>query len=181
MISGGDEIGRTQRGNNNAYCQDNEISWYDWEAVDQEFLEFSRKLVDYRCHHPAFRRRHWFQGRRIHGSDVYDIAWFTPEGDRMDEENWGEGFAKSIGVFVNGKTIPNPNPRGEPVTDDNFYLIFNAHFEPLEFTIPPAEWSENWLKELDTDLGWLEEPEVVSAGRKIMVQARSMVVLRGER
>jgi isoamylase len=180
MILGGDELGRSQSGNNNAYCQDNEISWYNWESIDEDLREFTARLIQYRKDHPVFRRRRWFQGRRIHGSDVHDITWFTMEGSRMEEENWGQGFAKSIGVFMNGKTIPNPNPHGEPVTDDNFYLIFNAHHEPLYFILPPAEWGEQWHKELDTNSGWLAESELVSAGSTITVEARSLVVLRNE-
>ncbi|MFN2368476.1 MAG: glycogen debranching enzyme, partial [Desulfurivibrionaceae bacterium] len=93
-------------------------------------------------------------------------------------ENWDQGYAKSLGVFLNGATIPNPNPRGEPVTDDNFYLIFNAHHEPLDFILPGPNWGERWLKELDTASGWLEEEEPLGAGERIEVTARSLVVLR---
>jgi glycogen operon protein len=180
MLLGGDEIARTQRGNNNAYCQDNEISWFDWETLDAELLEFCRKLIDYRQNHPVFRRRGWFQGRAIHGSDVSDIAWFTLEGEKMAEENWEHDYAKSLAVFLNGAAIPNPNPRGEAVTDDDFYLIFNAHHEPLEFTLPGAGWGERWLKELDTATGWLEADEALGAGERLEIEARSLVVLRHE-
>ncbi len=178
MLLGGDEIGRSQQGNNNAYCQDNEISWYDWEGVDEELLTFCRELIRYRTNHPVFRRRGWFQGRPIHGSEVDDISWFTMEGEQMAEENWDQAYAKSLGVFLNGATIPNPNPRGEPVTDDNFYLIFNAHHEPLGFILPGPDWGERWLKELDTARGWLEEEEALRANEQVEVAARSLVVLR---
>ena len=182
MLLGGDEIGRTQGGNNNAYCQDNEISWYDWDDVDEDLLAFCQRLFAYRAEHPVFRRRRWFQGRPIHGSDVEDIAWFTLEGEIMDEEDWGLGYAKSLGVFFNGATIPNPNPRGEPVTDDSFYLVFNAHHEPLEFQLPPREWGQTWIKELDTDHGWLDGEAATghAAASKLEVIARSLVVLRRE-
>jgi glycogen operon protein len=182
MLLGGDEIGRTQGGNNNAYCQDNEISWYAWDDVDEDLLAFCQRLFAYRAEHPVFRRRRWFQGRPIHGSDVEDIAWFTLEGEIMDEEDWGLGYAKSLGVFFNGATIPNPNPRGEPVTDDSFYLIFNAHHEPLEFQLPPREWGQTWIKELDTDRGWLDGEAATghAAASKLEVTARSLVVLRRE-
>ena len=103
MLLGGDEIGRTQRGNNNAYCQDNEISWYDWEHADEELLQFTRRLIRLRHRHPVFCRRRWFQGRPIHGTEVSDIGWFTPGGDEMTEEDWQAGFAKSLGVFLNGR------------------------------------------------------------------------------
>ncbi|MCA1785687.1 MAG: glycogen debranching protein GlgX, partial [Desulfobacteraceae bacterium] len=150
MLLGGDEMGRTQQGNNNVYCQDNELSWYNWENVDETLLDFCQKLIQYRKDHPVFRRRGWFHGRSIHGSEVYDIRWFTMEGDQMAEEDWGQGVTKSLGVFLNGTTIPNPNPRGEPVTDDNFYLIFNADHEALQFILPGPDYGTLWIKEIDT-------------------------------
>ncbi|MFO8085943.1 MAG: glycogen debranching protein GlgX [Desulfobacterales bacterium] len=178
MLSGGDEIGRTQQGNNNAYCQDNEISWYEWQNVDEKLLGFCRRLIRYRKAHPVFRRRGWFQGRPIHGGETNDIAWFTMEGEQMVEENWEHGYAKSLGIFLNGATIPNPNPRGEPVIDDNFYIIFNAHHEPLNFTLPDSRWGEHWLKELDTETGFTENEESFRAGDQLMIEGRSLVVLR---
>jgi isoamylase len=180
MLLGGDEIGRTQQGNNNAYCQDNEISWYNWENVDKPLLDFCQKLIQYRKDHPVFRRRGWFHGRSIHGSDVDDIRWFTMQGEQMAEQDWGQGFTKSLGVFLNGTTIPNPNPRGEPVTDDNFYLIFNADHEALQFILPGPDYGTLWIKEIDTETGWLEEPPSLKAGDAVMVAARSLVVLRHE-
>jgi isoamylase len=178
MLLGGDEIGRTQQGNNNAYCQDNEISWYNWETYDNDLLTFTQRLIRYRKDHPALRRRRWFQGRPIHGSEVKDIAWFGMDGKQMAEEDWGLGHAKSLGIFLNGGTIPNPNPRGEPVIDSNFYFIFNAHFEPLIFNLPESKWAEQWVKKLDSSTGWLEEKELCKAGDEIKVEARSLVVLR---
>ncbi len=178
MLLGGDELGRTQQGNNNAYCQDNEISWYDWNHIDEDLLQFCRDLISFRARHPVFRRRRWFQGREIHGAEVTDIAWFTLEGVQMDEENWGEGFAKSLGVFLNGKSIPNPNPKGDPVTDNSFYLIFNAHHEPLEFILPEQSWGQSWGVEFDTCAGCHESSPSLDAGKSIEVDARSLTVLR---
>ncbi len=178
MLLGGDEMGRTQQGNNNAYCQDNEISWYDWDNMDQGLLEFTRRLTRYFHDHPVFRRRRWFHGREIHGQEITDIAWFTHTGEQMSEEDWGQGFAKSLGVYLNGGAIPNPHPRGEPVTDDSFYLIFNAHHEELSFILPPDTWGGSWRKELDTAHGWMEQEEILGAGTELTVTARSMVVLR---
>ncbi|SDH10130.1 glycogen debranching protein GlgX [Nitrosomonas sp. Nm132] len=178
MLLGGDEISRTQKGNNNAYCQDNEISWYDWENADKDLLTFCQKLIEYRKDHPVFRRRHWFLGQPIHGSEVKDIAWFTLEGEQMSEKHWGLGYAKSLGVFLNGATIPNPYPRGEPVKDDNFYVIFNAHHEALIFTLPKTNWGALWIKEFDTDIGWLENEETLKAESQIKVEDHSVVVLR---
>jgi glycogen operon protein len=180
MLLGGDEFGRTQKGNNNAYCQDNELSWYDWETVDGELLDFCRKLIRFRKDHPVFRRRGWFQGRPIHGSEVKDIAWFSIEGQQMSEEDWGEDYAKSLGIFLNGATIPNPNPRGEPVFDDSFYVMFNAHYEPLEFSAPGEKWGSLWKKELDTAVGWLEEGKSLKVGERVVIEAHSLVVFRHE-
>jgi glycogen operon protein len=150
MLLGGDEIGRTQRGNNNAYCQDNEISWFDWVHADEGLLHFTRRLIRLRHRHPVFCRRRWFQGRPIHGSGVSDIGWFTPAGAQMSEEDWNAGFAKSLGVFLNGHAIPTPDERGERILDDSFYVMFNAQHEPVDFRLPPPEWGRRWTKVLDT-------------------------------
>jgi isoamylase len=183
MLLGGDEMGRTQQGNNNAYCQDNEISWYDWEHVDKDLLQFTRRLIAFRNRHPVFWRRRWFQGRMIHGTKVSDIGWFTPGGTEMSDEDWRAGFAKSLGVFLNGRAIPT-NERGEPVVDDNFYLMFNAHHEPLEFTLADSKWAKRWTMILNTaeEKDLLSEQETSGpesgAGDRIRVQPWSLVVLR---
>src|SRR5438105_6292780 len=151
MISGGDEIGRSQKGNNNGYCQDNELSWFDWENMDRPLFEFTRNLIELRRKHRIFHRRRWFQGRPLHGTDVKDIAWFTPQGKEMTEEDWKAGFAKSLAVFLNGDAITTPGLFGERVEDDTFYVVFNAHHEPLVFTMPDARLAPAWLKVVDTD------------------------------
>lgn len=181
MLLGGDESGRTQDGNNNAYCQDNELSWMDWENADWELLEFTRRLIRFRREHPVFRRRGWFHGKRIHGKEVKDIAWFTLEGKFMEEENWGEDFAKTVGVFLNGESIPNPNPKGEPVWDSCFYLLFNAHWEPLTFQLPSKKWGDKWNKVIDTAVDIIEAGETLHAEDEIEVQARSIAVLEAEK
>ncbi|OOG22430.1 glycogen debranching enzyme GlgX [Thioalkalivibrio denitrificans] len=178
MLLGGDEIGRTQQGNNNVYCQDNEIAWYDWKSRDGDLLEFTRRLIRYQHDHPVFRRRRWFQGRAIHGGEVTDIAWFTVDGKQMAEEHWGEDFAKSLGVYLNGQAFPAPDPEGRRVEDDDFYLIFNAHHEALEFTLPEERWGRAWLRELDTTEGWIKGEESLAAKSKLRVEGRSVVVLR---
>ena len=147
---GGDEIGRTQRGNNNAYCQDNEISWYDWQHADQGLLHFTQHLVRLRHAHPVFCRRRWFQGRPIHGTSVSDIAWFTPGGAEMSEDDWRAGVAKSLGVFLNGRAIPTPDERGERIYDESFYVMFNAGHEPMEFTLPDGKWGTKWRVVVNT-------------------------------
>src|SRR6266446_9299336 len=117
MLVAGDELGRTQRGNNNAYSQDNELSWLDWEHVDEDLLDFVRGLIKLRSDHRIFHRRGWFQGRELHGTDVKDLTWFRPDAQEMSEEDWQVGFAKSLGVFLNGASIQLPGEHGERVKD----------------------------------------------------------------
>ncbi len=183
MLLGGDELGRTQGGNNNAYCQDNGISWYDWASADQDLLQFTERLIRLRHEHPVFCRRRWFQGRPIHGSGVSDIGWFTPRGQEMSEEDWNAAFAKSLGVFLNGRAIPTPNERGEPVLDDSFYVMFNAHHEPLTFILPEQKWGEQWTTVLDTHDG-IDRTEngdtaqAYGAGAEVRIEPWSLVLLR---
>ena len=179
MLLGGDEMGRTQGGNNNAYCQDNEISWFDWEHVDQDLLEFTSRLIAFRQSHPVFRRRRWFLGRAIHGEGVRDIGWFRPDGELMSHEDWLHGFAKSLGVFLNGDAIPSRNAEGEEVKDDSFYVLFNAHHEPLPFRLPDRPgWGDRWREVLDTDEPLPEEGGIFEAGSEVTVQGRAVVVLK---
>jgi glycogen operon protein len=184
MLLGGDEMGRTQRGNNNAYCQDNELSWFDWEHIDESLLEFTRSVIKLRADHPIFRRRGWFQGRELHGSEVKDMAWFTPEAREMSEEDWQVGYAKSLGVFLHGAATQRPGEHGERVKDDSFYVIFNAHHEPLPFALPPQQFGGHWMRVLDTSTDALPElrrsrrAQQLQAGEQIEVQSRSVVVLR---
>jgi glycogen operon protein len=179
MLLGGDELGRTQQGNNNAYCQDNEISWYDWKRTDEALLEFTRSMIAFRQQHPVFRRRRWFQGQLIRGSGVHDIGWFSPDGTEMSEEDWNTGFVKSLGVFFNGEGIAAPDLRGERISDDSFYIVFNSHHEPMTFKLPARDWGRDWTKVLDTAEEGLEESEqTYRAGGEIQVQSRSQVVLR---
>ena len=203
MILGGDEMGRTQGGNNNAYCQDNETSWFDWSLKEEnaDLIALTARLAEFRREHPVFHRRRFFQGRPIHGTDVTDIGWFRSDGTEMEEEDWESGFAKSIGLFLNGEAIPDPDPRGEKITDDSFLLLLNAHHENLPFTIPKKDWGDHWVVVLDTDdlalrpeagavtapgghgttVAWepgLGEGEPVKTGDRIDVGARSLMVLR---
>ena len=112
MILGGDELSHSQQGNNNAYCQDNELSWLDWEHTDADFLAFCEDLIDLRSRHPVFRRRRFFEGEPIFSGELSDIAWFRPDGEEMTDEDWQTGFAKSLAVFLNGEALPDPDPRG---------------------------------------------------------------------
>jgi glycogen operon protein len=183
MLCGGDEIGRTQRGNNNAYCQDNEISWYDWDAADAHLLGFTRDLIRLRSQHPVFCRRRWFQGQPIRGSEVNDIGWFTPLGGEMSDQDWQAGFAKSLGVFLNGDATRTTDEHGRRTVDDSFYVMFNAHSDAVEFVLPEARWGEQWTLALDTS----EMPERVevdtvgrtlAAGEHLRVHGWSLVLLR---
>ena len=161
-------------------------------------MALSAQLAEFRKAHPVFRRRRWFQGRAIRGTGVTDIAWFSPDGTEMSDDDRNSGFAKSMAVFLNGQAIPDPDPRGERVVNDSFLLLFNAHHEPLEFTLPAKEWGEHWVVMLDTDdlpllhveptttttmmmatwePGW-GEGEPVKSGDHLEVGARSVVVLR---
>jgi isoamylase len=180
MICGGDEIGRSQKGNNNAYCQDNEISWFDWEHADDELYAFVARIVGFRRQHPVFQRRRWFVGRPLRGAAVSDIGWFKPDGQLMTEEDWNTGFARTLGVFLNGKDIPTPNERGEPILDDSFYILFNGHSEGIDFTLPTGPWGEHWAAIINTisAVPDLREREHFQAGSKVRVEGHSMMVLR---
>jgi isoamylase len=187
MLLGGDELGRTQGGNNNGYCQDNELSWFDWAGADAELLAFTRWLVGFRKAHPVFRRRRWFQGRTIRGQVTdgnVDIGWFSPDGTEMSEEDWEAGFAKSLGVFLNGSAIPSVDERGEPQTDDSFLLLFNAHFESIDFALP-ERYGRRWSLVLDTAVGMpvgvgSKPVPVLRAKASVAVTARSLRLLRRE-
>jgi len=180
MLLHGDEIARTQDGNNNVYCQDDEISWVDWD-LDQgrsELLEFTRRVIHLRRDHPVLRRRRFFAGAAEHGgeSDLQDIAWFSPSGDHMAAAAWHEDFARAVMVFLNGEAIGEPGARGEPVVDDSFLVLYNAHHEDLDFTMPVAEFGQTWTCVLDTDHN-LDPVQEVKAGETISVTGRSTVVL----
>lgn len=177
MLVAGDEFGRTQNGNNNAYCQDNEISWLNWKNADADLLDFTRRLIDLRKAHPVFRRRGWFQGQPIKGIGLEDIGWFLPSGTEMPDESWSHDFAKSLAVFLNGKALRLVEPDGRKISDNHFYVIFNAHDGNLEFTLPPQRYGAKWLKILDTSDG-NDNSTLYKALDKIEVEARSVVLLQ---
>ncbi len=181
MLVAGDEFGRTQGGNNNAYCQDNEISWLDWKNADRELLQFTRQLIALRKDHPVFRRRRWFTGLPIKGIGLEDIAWFLPDGKEMPDENWSHDFAKSLGVFLNGHGIRSTGSKGQQIVDDSFYIIFNAHYEPLEYIIPPAKYGDKWIKVLDTNEASIsKQDETFLPGETVVAESRSVVLLRNQ-
>jgi glycogen operon protein len=181
MIAHGDEIGRSQCGNNNVYCQDNEIAWMDWDLDDEaaDMLAFTQQVVALRLRHPVFRRRRFFRGRADHGGEnqVGDIAWFTPSGAHMTEQDWANGFARSVSVFLNGDAILEPDDHGQQVIDDSFLILFNAHYEPLTFTLPMKDYGLRWSIVLDTS-GVIPPGRKTRSRAKLSVSARSMVVLK---
>ena len=181
MIAHGDEIGRTQNGNNNVYCQDSELSWMDWSLVDtnSDLLKFARKMTALRKNHPVFRRRRFFEGEPIRtGDEVRDIAWLNPSSREMTHEDWDESIHKCVAVFLNGDAITAPNARGERVVDDSFLLCFNAGDKPVEFVMPPGDYAEEWTVELDTNHPTGDADQVVNAGEKVSLSSRSLLVLR---
>ncbi|ADJ44853.1 glycogen debranching enzyme GlgX [Amycolatopsis mediterranei S699] len=198
MILHGDELGRTQQGNNNAYCQDNELSWVDWSQLEhnRELFEFTSAVVDLRHQHPVFRRRRFFAGRPIRrGDELRDIAWFTPAGDEMTDQDWEAGFGRSIMVFLNGTAIPDLDARGERVVDDSFLLCFNAHDDDITMTVPDGEYGDEWAIVLDSATGevfhrsvggvlvggvagdQLATPRTIPGHGELVVGGRSLTVL----
>jgi isoamylase len=182
MLLHGDEMGRTQQGNNNAYCQDNELSWVDWTLVETnaDLVDFTAKLTQLRRDHPVFRRRRFFTG--VRGSDdLHDVAWFDTDGELMDDEDWENGLARTLAMFLNGDAITSPGPSGQQVVDDSFLLLFNAFESALDFVVPAGEWGKRWVVEFDT----AENPNRkspnqrrVTAGKSMSVEGRSAVLLR---
>ena len=180
MIAHGDEIGRTQQGNNNVYCQDSPLSWMDWalRETNADLLEFTKKVTALRKAHTVFRRRRFFDGEPIRtGDQVRDIAWLTPGGTEMSHDDWDSGF-KFVGMFLNGDAIPEPDSRGERVVDDSFLLCFNAHSKPIEFVTPDGDYAEQWTAVLDTWDATGTNGTVVKAGEAITVPGRSVLVLQ---
>ncbi|MDO5701452.1 MAG: glycogen debranching protein GlgX [Bowdeniella nasicola] len=181
MISHGDELGRSQAGNNNTYCQDTELSWISWDLDEsqEELLAFTRRLIALRHNHPVFRRRRFFAGAPEHGgeSDIGDIEWFTPAASRMSDADWNTTYARSIMVFLNGHAIPEPDQRGQRIEDDSFLVLFNAAAERIEFTMPDVTYGAAWEVVVDTN-----SPEtrgtLVSPGGTLMVESRSVAYLR---
>jgi isoamylase len=182
MIAHGDEIGRTQSGNNNVYCQDSELSWMDWSLVDKnaDLLTFARKVTALRKKHPVFRRRRFFEGEPIRtGDEVHDIAWLTPSGQEMTHEDWDKSFHhRCVAVFLNGEAIDAPDARGERVVDDSFLLCFNAHDERVEFVTPHDDYAQEWSVEIDTNDPVGAADLAVAAGATVEVPARSLLILR---
>ena len=175
LLLGGDEIGRTQGGNNNSYCQDNEISWFDWENADDDLRSYTRRLIALRRSHPVFRRRKF-----LTGAEAAELAWYTPAGTAMTEQEWADPTAHSLAVYLDGSDEPDEGDDGTPLLDDDFLVLVNAWWEPLDFTIPEEHPGQRWLPELDSYTGLLGPADgpAREAGQTVPVRARSVVVLR---
>ena len=184
MLTAGDEMGRTQRGNNNAYCHDDEISWLDWSIAPERsrLLEFVRRLIGLRRRHPVFRRRHFFQGRPIRGSGVKDIMWLKPDGGEMTDAEWQHEFPRCLGVMLAGEGMTEIDQRGRPVTDRNFLMLFNAHHEEIVFTLPNHTEGLRWLAILDTAHGHgLAGGGVHDGGSHYTLKGRSLALLQEQK
>ncbi|MDQ5808262.1 MAG: glycogen debranching protein GlgX [Actinomycetota bacterium] len=181
MLLGGDEMGRTQHGNNNAWCQDSDISWFDWELQDEQedLLAFTRRLIRLRQEHPAFRRTRFLKGEEVHGSGLPDVWWFRPDGRRMTTPDWTRPDAHVLGVFLNGDELLERDARGELVTDDSFLLLFNAHHEDVDFLLPGPRFGDRWVVELTTaDKEERHRGKEQDAGGPVAVMERSLLLMR---
>jgi glycogen operon protein len=179
MLRGGDELSHTQKGNNNGYCQDNELTWLDWDLdpARKQFLEFVRQAARIWTEQPVFQRRHFFQGRGIRGSDIKDLSWFSPSGEEMTDGDWEAGFAKCLGVRLAGDLIGDVDERGEPIVGETLLLLLNAHHEPIPFVLPATRAEHHWERLLDTSVS-SEEAKPLAGGEKYPLKGRSLVVLR---
>jgi glycogen operon protein len=174
MLLGGDEFGRTQGGSNNAWCQDNEISWFDWGSADGALREFVRRMIALRAEHPVFRRGSFLSGAASR-SGLPDVWWFRPDGRRMTQRDWTSPDTHTLGVFLNGQEIRARTDHGEEIVDDSFLLLFNAHFEPVEFTLPSRRLGAHWELELATGS---VDGESFAARAVVPVQEHSLLLLR---
>jgi glycogen operon protein len=179
MICGGDELSHTQNGNNNTYCQDNELTWMNWDlgAGQKEFLEFVKKVVSLRKEQPVFQRRKFFHGRRIRGSDIKDLSWFEPSGQEMSDDAWNAGFVKCLGMRLAGDVIGDVDEKGEPIVGETILVLLNAHHEAIPFTLPATRAEHHWESLLDT-----AEPQGKGlvfwlGGQQYPLQGRSIAVL----
>jgi glycogen operon protein len=181
MVVAGDEMGRTQQGNNNAYCQDNAISWLSWELKpqDRDLLEFTQRIISLLKEHPLFRRRYFFQGRPIRDSEVKDIVWLKPDGSEMSDDNWNQTFSRCLGVHFVGDSLFETDGRGRRLVDDNLLLLINAHHEDIAFTLPEFDEHSYWNVLLDTfDSTGTPETSRYQVGQGYPVHGRSLVLLK---
>jgi glycogen operon protein len=180
MLAAGDEIGKTQGGNNNAYAQDNGTSWLDWDLDDrrQAQLEFTRRLIALRARHPVLRRKKFYQGRQIRGSDVRDLTWLRPDGQQMTDDEWAAGWNRTLGLMLAGDALGDVDENGDLVVDDTLLLMLNAHTEPIEFRLPEHDGGQ-WEVLIDTSrTDGIETGEAHVPGSALRLPDRSLVLLR---
>ena len=182
MLAGGDEVSRSQRGDNNCYCQDNELTWFDWDLDDcrKRLRDFTSQLIQFRLTHPNLHRRKFFQDREIRRKDgntvIQDIAWYNPDGNQVGDGVWNAGWNRSIGLLLNGQTLQVTNEEGQPVIDDSFLLLVNASHEGVEFTLPPPLAGSTWSQVIDTEN--IDRPFVkIAVEDKVIVGGRSLKLL----
>ncbi len=183
MLLAGDEIGRTQLGNNNSYCQDSEISWIDWDLTTprRELLEFTQFLIRLFHDQPVLHRQKFFHGRKIRGSEVKDLTWFRPDGKEMTEENWNNPETRCFGLRLSGEAIDEVDQEGNPITGDTLLLLLNAHYEPLSFILPAHKTGLRWELRLDTRTSVKKiDHRIVKAGKPYGLESRSLVLFRLE-
>jgi isoamylase len=183
MILGGDEMGRTQQGNNNAYCQDSPIAWFDWQSADRSLLAFARRVIHLRRDHPVFRRR-----RFLTGSQADEIQWFTPAGHQLSAAEWNDPEARAVTVYLDGSDLPDVANDGTLMVDDDFLVMINGWWEPLVMRLPDTDGAASWVRAIDTfddAVGESAAPAMPGAavvvGDGVVVRARSIVILRGRR
>ena len=176
MLLSGDELGRTQGGNNNAYCHDSDLSWIDWERVDQTTLDWVQRLLAFRSAHPIFRRRRWFHGRPLRDND--DMTWFRPDGTEMTPSDWEQGFAQAVGVFLNGEAISIPDRYGNRIIDESFLCVFSASGIDLDWNMPPAQWGQSWITRFDSSRPTIgaENNEVTRAAEQFIIPSRTTII-----
>ena len=180
MLVAGDEMGRTQKGNNNAYCQDNEISWVNWDlsSSDRDFLAFVQRLISLRRAHPVFRRNNFLQGRAIRGSGIKDILWLKPDGTEMNDEEWAHDFARCLGVYLGGEVMEERDQHSNPIFDDNFLMLFNSHHESIHFHLPELCEGSQWQSILDSNFACgLEIDGYFQGGDIYTIEGRSFALL----
>jgi isoamylase len=181
MLVAGDELGRTQQGNNNAYCQDNELSWINWETADENLIAFSSKLIHLRIAHAVFSRKNWFRAGTEKTAGIGDIEWFLPDGAMMEEKHWNEGAAKSVAIYLNGDGLHATDSLGKRIVDDNFYMIFNAHDQTIDYQLPAAELGKSWSVVIDTARSSEEaDTRTFASLDKVSVTGRSVLLLQNE-
>jgi glycogen operon protein len=175
MLGHGDELGRTQRGNNNAYCQDNDLAWIDWATVDESLLAFTREVIALRRAHPVFRQNSFFTGTSMHNTEIKDLAWFSADGVQMTASDWYDLSTHSIAMYLSGNDIRQVGDHGEPVVDDSFLVVIHAGLEPSTFTPPGAPWATSYDVVVDNtgSLG-----TTAQAGQPLDVPALTFAVLR---